>query len=84
MKLSKVLRWGPNPQLTHLVPSYSVSHSAKENHLLIEGGFQIFALCGVLEDVRTELMKSKITPHVPNLLFWAKQNPSTTRTGLVL
>jgi len=28
-------------------------------------------MCGVLEDVRTELMKSPVTPYIPNLSIWA-------------
>jgi hypothetical protein len=37
------------------------------------GTFHIFTVCGVLDDVRTELMKSKVIPYVPNLSKWAQK-----------
>ncbi len=30
-------------------------------------------MCGVLDDVRTELMKSVIIPYIPNLSMWAEK-----------
>lgn len=30
-------------------------------------------MCGVLDNVRTELMKSKVIPYIPNLLLWAQK-----------
>ena len=57
---------------------FRVQHETDSNQFLWrtlkKTAFGPFLLmCGVLDNVRTELMKSKVIPYVPNLLIWAQK-----------
>ena len=43
---------------------------SKQKHLVAEMSL-LYIVCAVLENVRTELMKSPVLPYVPGLSMWA-------------